>query len=355
MTIDGRQQPDFESALPEIQCNATEPAEWDAYVDQHPRASQYHLDSWKRIIEKSFGHSTYYMSAHLPHHGLVGVLPLVRIMSRLFGNYFVSIPFVNYGGALGDTEAIERSLMDAAASLATELGCVHVEFRDTHQRESWPVRSDKVSMRLELPGDAETLWRGFSSKLRAQVRRAEREGPVATIGGRELLPDFYRVFAHNMRDLGTPVYAPSFFDIICQRVPSARIVVIRLNDKPVSAAFLLGYRDMLEIPWASTLRSANPLGINMYLYWTVLRHAIRSGYSRFDFGRSTVDSGPYRFKKQWGATPVQLHWHYWLPAGIEMPRLNPANPKYRLAIASWKRLPVWVTRLLGPAIVKRLP
>ena len=338
-----------------IACNTVSQEEWDAYVSAHPRASQYHQYCWKTIVEESFGHSTFYLSARESHGRLVGILPLVRIASRLFGDYVVSVPFVNYGGALGDSPEVELVLMKEAGVLAGQLGCNHVEFRDSTFKGSLPLRSDKVSMRLALPATADQLWEKFSSKLRAQVRRADRERPVAVIGGSELLPEFYAVFAHNMRDLGTPVYAAKYFWNILERVPSARIIVIRLRNRAVSAGFLLGYRHMLEIPWASTLRSVSPLGINMFLYWTVLQYAIRSGYTMFDFGRSTVDSGTYRFKKQWGAAPVALYWHYWLPEGSDVPQLNPGNPKYRLAIAVWKKLPLWLANRLGPLIVKNLP
>jgi serine/alanine adding enzyme len=339
----------------DIRCNNANIEEWDAYVANHPRGLRYHEQSWKAIIEESFGHSTYYFSAHLPGGQLVGVLPLARLRSRLFGDFLVSLPFFTYGGVLGDCETVENDLMNEASGLAQELGCTHVEFRDTTRFAGFPSRTDKVSMRLDLPATSEELWSSFSGKLRAQIRRAEREKPVVLVGGMELLEDFYSVFAHNMRDLGTPVYAFRFFATIFEHLADVRLVVLRLQQRPVSAAVLIGHKDMLEIPWASTLRSVNPLGTNMLLYWTALRHAIEAGYSKFDFGRSTPNSGTYRFKKQWGAVPVPLFWHYWLPDGESVPKLNPENPKYRFAIALWKRLPLWVANKLGPPIVRNLP
>ena len=93
----------------------------------------------------------------------------------------------------------------------------------------------------------------------------------------------------------------------------------------------------------------------MLLYWEALKHAIEQGGRRFDFGRSTTDSGTYRFKRQWGAQPTQLYWHYWLPRSAALPALNPDNPKYRLAIRLWQRLPLAVANRLGPRIVRYLP
>jgi len=94
---------------------------------------------------------------------------------------------------------------------------------------------------------------------------------------------------------------------------------------------------------------------NMMLYGSVLKYACEQGYQRFDFGRSSKDSGAYRFKEQWGARPVQLHWYYWLQSGKQPPEVNPQNPKYRLAVEMWKQLPVAVTRYIGPPVAKYLP
>jgi FemAB-related protein (PEP-CTERM system-associated) len=211
-------------------------------------------------------------------------------------------------------------------------------------------------MILNLPAHSDELWAQFTSKLRAQIRRPQKESPNIFFGGEELLNDFYTVFARNMRDLGTPVYDKSFFkNILHGFSKQSTIVVIRLENQPVAAAFLLGYNDTLEIPWASTIKDVNHLSMNMLLYWEVLKFAIENRYRQFDFGRSSKDSGTFRFKQQWGAKPKQLYWHYWLAENTEMPRLNPDNPKYALAIGIWKKIPVFITKRLGPAIVRNLP
>lgn len=128
-----------------------------------------------------------------------------------------------------------------------------------------------------------------------------------------------------------------------------------MDNKPIAASFLMGHKETLEIPWASTLKEVNHLSINMLLYWEVLKYSIKKQYSYFDFGRSSLNSGTFKFKQQWGANPKQLYWHYWLPDNSELPSLNPDNPKYALAIRAWKKLPVFVANLLGPLLVKNLP
>ena len=332
------------------------PAEWNEYVLSHPRASPYHLHCWKRILEASFVHPAHWLVARRADGHLAGVLPMIRQKSRLFGHFMTSMPFLNYGGPLGDSAEVESGLMESAGRLAAGLGCRHVEFREELARPDWPARSNKVSMRLPLPETREKLWSDFPGKLRSQLRRAEREGPRATIGGAELLPDFYNVFARNMRDLGTPVYSRRFFERIFELSNTpVWVAAVHLGGVPVSAGLLVEFRNRMEIPWASTVREALPMGINMHFYWQVLCFAIERGMKEFDFGRSTLDSGPYRFKKQWGATEKPLHWHYWLPKGAAVPSINPGNPRFKLMIAAWKRLPLGLANAIGPRIARSLP
>jgi len=335
---------------------AGEDDEWNNYVSGNPAASIYHRSEWRALIHRSFGHDSQYFYARNASGNIVGVLPLIRLKSCLFGDFMVSMPYFNYGGAIADHPLIEKELMKAANRFADESGIEHVEYRDTIPHDGHPVRSDKVNMVLQLPGSREQLWESFGAKLRAQIKRPQRENPVVLSGREECLDDFYKVFSRNMRDLGTPVYAKSFFRNILNDFPeSSRILVVRLAGTPVAAGFLIGNRDTLEIPWASTVRRANHLSVNMLLYWEALRFAIEEKYRYFDFGRSSLDSGTFRFKKQWGAIPRQSYWHYWLSKGENLPSLNPNNPKYALAINIWKKLPVPVTNLLGPYIVRNLP
>jgi len=329
---------------------------WDNYINQHTAASAYHDSRWKALIEQVFGHNCHYLTARDSQDAIVGVLPLVHLSSRLFGSFMISMPYFNYGGPLANSPAIANALMSASDELAEQLGCSHTEIRECHKRSDRQHRSHKVSMLLRLPDSTDVLDKSLGAKLRSQIRASERHNPGITFGHEELLADFYTVFSRNMRDLGTPVYSQSFFRAILQQFPeSSFLAVVRISGKPVAAAFLFGYRDTLEIPWASTLRSANQYGANMYLYRQILGEAQRRGFDFFDFGRSTENGPTYKFKKQWGARPHHLHWHYWTPAGEAIPSLNPNNPKYQLVIGIWKKMPVSLTRIVGPPIVRYLP
>jgi FemAB-related protein (PEP-CTERM system-associated) len=330
--------------------------EWNEYAAGNPAATIYHRAEWRELIRQTFGHECLYLQAKDSDRRVIGILPLVHLESRLFGNFMVSMPFFNYGGALADHPGVEAKLMTAANEYAGEKGIQHIEYRDTLLREGLPVSSRKVCMLLKLPATHDELWDSFPSKLRSQIRRPARENPEVLVGGSEYLDDYYSVFSRNMRDLGTPVYARDFFANILETFSKeSKLVSLRIEGKPVAAAFLLGHGDRLEIPWASTVRDVNHLSMNMLLYWEVLKFAIERQYRVFDFGRSSPDSGTFHFKQQWGAQPVPLYWHYWLRAGGQPPAINPDNPKYAMAINVWKKIPLFAANLIGPMVVKYLP
>lgn len=333
-----------------------EHAEWNDYVDNNSDACLHHRCEWKQIMEDTYGHSCFYYLAQNNDGIIVGILPLVQLKSRLFGNLLVSMPYFQRAGTVADNLQVEDALLTEANKHAKILDIEHIEYRDDISRQSMPVLSHKVNMVLELPDSKELLWKSFTSKLRSQIKRPQREETTTTIGGIELLDDFYRVYARNMRDLGSPLHSKALIKNILQKFPdNSWLVVIKLNGRAVAGGFLLAYKDTMEIPLASTIRDVNRFSINMLLYWQILQFSIESGYRHFDFGRSTKGAGTYRFKKQWGATAKPLYWHYWLNEGTELPGLNPANPKFAMVIYLWKRLPIKISQWLGPHIIKNIP
>jgi FemAB-related protein (PEP-CTERM system-associated) len=210
-------------------------------------------------------------------------------------------------------------------------------------------------MRLDLPAEEEDLWRRFDPKVRNQIRKAEKNDLQTEWGGERLLPDFYAIFSANMRDLGTPVYGRRLFTtMLADLKDDAEICVVRHGRRPVAAAMLVHGAGASEVPSASSLRRYNHLNGNMLMYWAMLRRAIGRAQLVFDFGRSTVGSNTYRFKAQWGAEPHPAVWQYYLRRG-SLDQMRPDNPKQQRRIAVWRRMPLWVTRLVGPSIVRGIP
>jgi serine/alanine adding enzyme len=329
----------------------------DRYTEAREAATLYHRWEIGSVVEKSLGHRYYCLLCERGDGSIAGVLPLVHMKSLLFGNLLVSMPFFNYGGVCADDATGRDVLIAEAVRIAEKVGADHVEFRQEKPLgNGFPAKTGKVSMRLSLPGSADDLWKRFPSKLRSQIRKPQREGMTTRIGRHEEIDAFYEVFSINMTALGTPVYPKRFFRDILDTFPeNTWIGSVYAGDKPVASGFLVGFKDRLEIPWASSLRRYNRLSPNMLLYWNCLAFACERGYAVFDFGRSTAGGGTHRFKEQWGAAEAPLFWHYWLRRGGDLPDLSPDNPKFRLAIAIWKRLPVSFNKILGPCIVRNIP
>jgi FemAB-related protein (PEP-CTERM system-associated) len=301
-------------------------------------------------------HEPLHLVARGPEGSWRGVLPLVRVRSRLFGHYLVSMPFLNYGGPLGSPTA-RRSLGERAVEIARDSGAKLLELRGRGEPPEPPLRrSDrKITVVLDLPDDPAELWeKGLRAKVRSQIRRPQKEGMTARFG-----PDqreaFYRVFSENMRDLGTPVLPEAFFEAIARAFPDAVVFgVVYLGTRAVAAGCGFVWRGEFEMTWASSLRAYNPMAPNMLLYWSFLEEMARRGCRTFNFGRCTPGGGTHRFKSQWGGRDEPLPWGQWAPGeATETP--NPDRPIFRVATRIWGRLPLAVANRLGPLLARGLP
>lgn len=355
LTIDPAQHWQGDFTLGEI--NANEIQRWYAFVSTMPNATAYHQQAWANVILESFNNPTRVWAAFDSDRNIIGGIALTFFSSALFGKFAVSVPYVNYGGVLTSYFNIAQSLLTYLPTLCKEEGLSHIEVRTMQADLASNSSSKKASMILQLPATSEALDKNLGSKIRAQYKKCEEHSPEIRFGKMELLNDFYAVFAKNMRDLGTPVYGKNWFANIIQEANiNATLAVVYVNKKPVSAGFLIGYRGMLEIPWASTVKEANALNTNMWMYRKILDFAIANNFEFFDFGRSTQDAGTYKFKKQWGTIPYVHHWYKILPSeNTDAPELTPDNPKFALMIAAWKLLPVWFSKIIGPKIIRNIP
>jgi len=332
-------------------------APYAAYAASSPAPTGYHRPEWLNAVEDAFGLPCFRLLAERDGQAL-GMLPLCHIKSALFGNFLVSVPFGNCGGIVVSDPAAHQPLLDAAVRLAESRGCRWVELRQIEPLPlSLETHTRKVVQVLPLKPDPEEMWKSLSSERRNRIRKAEKSGLTGEIVGREGLNDFYDVFARNMRDLGTPVYSRRFFEALFDHLADVmRICLVRGSDGTLMAALVLvAYRKTIEAPWVAALREYNSVCANNYLYWIAMKYGCERGFELFDFGTSDRDSGVFQTKKQWGAEAIQLHRQFWLAPGQTMPHLNPSNPKYAAKIRTWQKLPIWLTKLIGPPLAKKLP
>ena len=338
-----------------LRCDSSHDSQWNEFVRTSPRASYYHRAEWRGINERCFGHRTCYLGA-VEGDRIVGVFPIVRLKSLLFGNIACSLPFVNYGGPCGETDEIEQQLLDAAALVADEWRVDYLEIRSRRSVGArYPASEHKVSMTLDLEADPDVLWKNFKTTHRQEIRRGYKNGFTVKFG-LDLLDDFYAVFVDSWRSLGTPVYSKDYFRRILEVFPAAtRLCVVYAGSDPAAAAFDGLHNDTVEGMWLGTRGRYRSQLAGYVLYWELIKDACEKGFRRFHLGRSSAQSGAEVFKKKWNARATQLYWQYILRAGREVPQLNTENPRYRLAINAWRRLPISVTQALGPMIARSIP
>lgn len=341
-----------------ICCAQQAPTGWNAYVAKRGYAGFHLRSEWAEVFSAAMCHRPWFLWTEQDGR-ISGVLPLMHISGPLFGSFLVSQPYLNTGGVLADTCEAQDALIGAAAALADDLDVKHLELRHElaveHDRLN-ALRTEKVHLRLALPASGEALWEGLKSKLRSQLRKPLQDQDLSfAFGQADQLDAFYRVFCHNMRDLGTPPFPRRLFEEMLRHFgEAAEICVVRVGDEPAAAGLLLHAPGTTLIPSASALRRFSATSCNMLLYWQCLKRSIERGQTVFDFGRSSRESGTYRFKRQWGAEEQPTAWQYYLRRG-NADDLRPNNGRYDDLIAIWQRLPVWLTRLLGPAIVRGIP
>lgn len=336
-----------------VECGAGDSAAWDSFVEK-ASGTYCHLFGWKLVFERTYALQTRYLVFRSAEVWL-GVLPLA-VMPRLPGGAVkaVSLPYCNYGGLLVAHGVDAVPIKTAAINYLTNLGIVKVELRDI---APGMFEAAEVTMILALQESAELLWKQIGDKARNQVRKAQKAG-LTLRWGRDQGDDLYAIYAKNMGRLGTPVHSPRFIQEILDNLGECvDVLTVRHEERPIGAMLVIKHGDTWTDPMASCIAEFNKFNPNMLMYWEALRAACDAGAKSFDFGRSHKDSGTYRFKKQWGAKEVSLHYHSY-EGGVLLSSVS--TNFYRGQNASklakvWQRLPTFVQMLLGPAVRRWLP
>ncbi len=326
---------------------------WDDYVNVAPEATFFHQVGWKTVIEKSFGHKTYYLYAE-EDGNITGIFPLVHINSLLFGNTLVSNAFCVYGGIVANDEQTYTELDKRACQLAEELGVDCLEIRNrTRQFPERPFKELYVTFRKELDPDVEKNMLAIPRKQRAMVRKGIDAGLVSVID--DNVDRLHQAYSESVRNLGTPVFSKKYFRQLKEIfADQCEVLTIERDGQTIASVMNFYFRDEVLPYYGGGAALARDVKGNDFMYWEVMRRAVEKGIRIFDFGRSKIGTGSYSFKKNWGFNPEPLYYEFYLVKSSTLPDINPLNPKYQLFIAAWKRLPLFVSQRIGPFLSKDL-
>jgi len=265
------------------------------------------------------------------------------------GRFLCSVPVATYGGVCADSTQVRDALLAAARTLGERLGVRFIELRSIRPtRADLPTKTIFATAMLKLDADPDLVWRHrVCGKARTHVRRA-RKGGVTVVRGHQWIPAFHRIYQQNMRRLGTPAFNLSFVRAVAESFGGDLEGYCAVwRGRVIGGLVTLDFKDTVWMPWASSLRQYSKLSPNNLLYWTAIEQACRRGYHWFDFGRSLKESGPLRFKLQWGAVERGLHYQYLVGSETQVPHFDLSNPKAVALTHAWRRLPFTVTRWFG--------
>lgn len=326
---------------------------WDAFVNEHPQGTFFHLSKWKDVIEQAYGHETCYLMAMMEGQ-VVGVLPLGQIRSKIFGNAMISNPFCVYGGAIATNNMVRMQLEAVAEEEAINR---HVDYLELRNREvngiDWPIKELYVTFRKEIDPDPEINMKAIPRKQRAMVRKGIKSNLSTII--HEDVDTFFKIYSTSVRNHGTPVFPKRYFSILKDVFSDkCELRVVYRGDHAVSAVMSFYFRDEVLPYYGGGLPDARRYKAFDFMYWDLMRESCQQGVRIFDYGRSKINTGSYSFKKNWGFEPVPLPYKIRLINSNTMPDINPLNPKYQMFIKAWRHLPLPVANVLGPRISRNL-
>jgi FemAB-related protein (PEP-CTERM system-associated) len=333
----------------------TETLEWDTFVRTSDEGTPFHLTAWKRAVERTFGLRAHYLIAR-SGGTIEGVLPLFEVRGLLGGRALVSVPYAVYGGICAVSDTARQALAEAASGLAHRCGARYVELRQKRdQGLGLPTKSLYVTFARTISKDEDENARMIPRKQRRMTRQGAKHGLRTTIGGQHL-DAVWELYAASLRRLGSPVFPRRLFHEVHDAFDKdCQVLTVWRGERIVAGCVTLFHEEQALPYYGADLRAKDLYGVADFMYWEVMCHAARTGYRVFDFGRSRAGTGPYDFKRHWGFEPVPLPYQYILVGGTPMPDLSPSNPRLHLATEVWKRLPLGVTKVLGPALTRYLP
>lgn len=327
--------------------------DWEAMVAGNPESTFFHRVGWRGLLCAELGVEDCYLSA-VRTGRTVGLLPLVRVRSRLFGDSLTSLPFCSYAGPLAFDASVEKALIEAAARLGAQLGVDRVELRGSRPlRPSDPRQGLYFTFRGPIATELESM-KGIPQKRRNVVRRAVSMGLRTDVS--QDADRFFELYADNARAHGTPALGRRFFRALVNAFPQECDILFVVDSAGRDLSAILSFYHAGEVLayFAGEVAAARETNANDFKYWALMKHAVTRGCTHFDFGRSKAGTGSFQFKRLWGFEPHQLHYEYpYLPSGV-VPENNPMNPRFRAAIGVWRRLPRFVVDRLGPMLVTGL-
>jgi Acetyltransferase (GNAT) domain len=343
-----------------IQMSPDDPR-WTEFVCSRAEAFIYHHPLWTRVIEGAYGHRNAALAVETPDGKITGVLPIMRTWGISTGVRFASLPHTPVAGTLAADPEIASQLVSAAVQLvgSSRRSALQLKTFFALSSSSIPLKAVgwESTFRLQIPRLGKEIRFGDSrnhQRLKWAVRRGERLGCQVTEAQTVVeLGQWYRLYLHTMQPKVVPPRPLRFFMAAWDLLRPAglmRLLLVRDRNRTIIAgALLFAFGETVFYAFNGRLKSYLSLRPNDLLQWRAIHDAQAAGYRFYDFGEVDADDqGLADFKRKWGAQPHQL-WRHYYPAQREAETnlLLRNDTIQRLVSATWRRLPVRATGVLG--------
>jgi FemAB-related protein (PEP-CTERM system-associated) len=329
---------------------------WDRFVVQQSRGTLFHTLAWKRVIEQTFGFKSCY--AYAERDGKVtGIAPLFSISNWIVGRCLISTPYAVYGGICAADEQSEEVLLEFLKDQAysQEVDYLELRYREREVIPGFAANPLYATFTAPLSADHEANLKRLPKDTRYMIRKATKAG-LTSKRGMEQMGSFYRLFATSMKRLGTPVFPRALFENLAREFSkNVDLLMVYREAEPVSGVFSFRFRDTIYPYYAGASDTSAALAANNFMYAELMRIAGSEGCREFDFGRSKKGTGAYAFKTQWNMNIAPLSYQIHLVRRKELPNFTPLNPKFERAARIWRRMPIGLTKLIGPRVVRWFP
>jgi lipid II:glycine glycyltransferase (peptidoglycan interpeptide bridge formation enzyme) len=250
--------------------------------------------------------------------------------------------------------------LERVQQLGDELDVDYVNVRfedgDATPPTRWIQHPAYATYRAELSLDLDSLLASYSSNHRNHVRKSLKKHFTATFGGMEMLDEAYAGLAKSMHELGSPYHSKDYLRRMVSSLGDDLELAALYNaqGKLIGAGVFIVSGAIATNLHANILQEARSDYAGEFLYWSAIMRYSQKGFHIFDMGRSLIGSGNEVFKMKWSPKKQILAYWYYLRKVRAVPGWNPKNPKFRVAIWIWQRLPAFVVRLIGPRLIRGL-
>ena len=283
---------------------------WDAFLQDHPRASVFHSSAWLSALSKTYGYQPVAFTTTPAGQALRNAMVFCRVESWLTGRRLVSLPFSDHCEPLVDAEGDLEVLTAALEEESEREQWRYIELRPLERfKMVTPLHHTAVPYtfhQLDLTADLDTLFRNFhKSSTQRKIRRAEREGLAYSEGATEhLLDQFYELFTVTRKRHRLPPPPRQWFACLMDCFGDAlKIRVASHRGQPVAAMITIRHKETLVYKYGCSDSAFNNLGSMHLLFWKAIQDAKACGLRFFDLGRTDADQqGLITFKNRWGAT-----------------------------------------------------